>query len=177
MNGSYKRSTKSGRRRILCAGGSEVLPEAPEEELAVALRPALDRNAAKHLNAAPRPDLVSPTSDLFRERRQGKVSSGQRSDRLARTMGNVHRAFDLGDVGVLQSLAPIISLPKFAPFPGRWNVERLAQDSLLRPGEVVKRLGGEGLVHVESSRPVRRILCGTIGFSTSRSYMTEGGRR
>lgn len=118
-----------------------------------------------------------PASDLLRERRQRKVNAGHLAHRLAGLVGNADRAFDLGDVSIRQSLAPIVTLPKLASFPGRWNLEWLAQDALLRPGEVVKRLGGEGLVHVETFGRVGRIFCGTIGFSTSRSYRTSGGRR
>ncbi len=71
----------------------------------------------------------------------------------------------------------LVPLPKLASFPGRSNVELLAQDALLRPGEVVKCLGGEGLVHVETFGRIGRIFCGTIGFSTSRSYMSKRRQR
>ncbi len=119
----------------------------------------------------------SPASDLLRERRQRKVTAGHLADRLARLVGKADRAFDLSDVSIRQSLTPIVPLPKLASFPGRSNVELLAQDALLRPGEVVKCLGGEGLVHVETFGRIGRIFCGTIGFSTSRSYMSKRRQR
>src|SRR6185369_6212558 len=129
--------------RVLGAGSSEVLADAPVRERGGLVAPAGDGKAAHEEEAAAVEQLVGPGADASAERVEREVLAPHLAEREAARLDGGARPLELRDLVRPEPDDPVLARRHLAATPRRRDVERRSQRRLVLALEVVQRLGAE----------------------------------